>query len=496
VALSADGNTAIVGGSQDNNGIGAAWVFTRSGGTWSQQDGKLVGTGGIGFQFQGSAVVLSADGNTAIVGGGADNSSVGATWVFTRAGGTWTQQGPKLVGTGGIGAQFQGSTLALSSDGNTALVGGPNDNANAGAAWLFTRSSGTWSQRGAKLIGTGVVGPARQGITVAVSGDDRTAMVGGSGDSSGVGATWVFALVGIHDFNADGRGDVVWRNGEGDVGIWLMSGTQITPGPIYGPMPSARSIVGQRDFNGDHYADLLWRDTSGAVAIWEMNGTTILNADSSFVANVPTHWSVVGTGDFNDDGMGDILWQDTSGNVAIWEMNGTKILNQNSSFVANVPSQWSIKGTGDFNGDGNADILWQDASGNVAIWKMNGTTILNANTSFVATVSSNWSIIGTGDFNNDGNADILWRDTSGNVAIWEMDGTTILNANNSFLANVPDQWSVVLTGDFNGDGKSDLFWRDTSGNLAIWFLNGVQLESSADLGNLPTKWGVQAINAE
>ena len=91
------------------------------------------------------------------------------------------------------------------------------------------------------------------------------------------------------------------------------------------------------DFNGDGFSDILWRDTSGNVAIWEMNGTTVLNAATSFVANVPGTWSIVGTGDFNGDGKSDILWHDTSGNVAIWEMNGTTILNAATSFVANVP---------------------------------------------------------------------------------------------------------------------------------------------------------------
>ena len=74
-----------------------------------------------------------------------------------------------------------------------------------------------------------------------------------------------------------------------------------------------------------------------------MNGTTILNQNSSFVANVTGQWSLLLTGDFNGDGMSDILWQDTSQNVAIWEMSGTTVLNQNSSFVANVPGPWSIQ---------------------------------------------------------------------------------------------------------------------------------------------------------
>jgi hypothetical protein len=97
-ALSADGNTAIVGGLRD------AWVFTRRGGSWTQQGVALVGTGAVGnvIAFDGRSVALSADGNTALVGGEGDNSATGATWVFTRSGGTWTQQGSKLVGTGSV----------------------------------------------------------------------------------------------------------------------------------------------------------------------------------------------------------------------------------------------------------------------------------------------------------------------------------------------------------------------------------------------------------
>ena len=65
-------------------------------------------------------------------------------------------------------------------------------------------------------------------------------------------------------------------------------------------------------------------------------------------------------------------------NVAIWEMNGTTVLNANSSFVANVPTNWSIVGTGDFNGDGKTDIVWRDTAGDIAIWLMNGVTISGA----------------------------------------------------------------------------------------------------------------------
>jgi hypothetical protein len=83
----------------------------------------------------------------------------------------FTQQGPKLVGTGAVRAASQG-VVALSADGNTAIVGGPGDNPDSsghgvGAAWVYTRSNGVWTQQGSKLVGTGAVGGAEQGYSVA-----------------------------------------------------------------------------------------------------------------------------------------------------------------------------------------------------------------------------------------------------------------------------------------------------------------------------------------
>ena len=99
--------------------------------------------------------------NTALIGGPDDNSLVGAAWVFTRSGATWTQQGPKLTGSDETGAGEFGTSVALSADGNTALIGGPSDNDRLGAAWVFTRSGSTWTQQGAKLTGSGETGGGR-----------------------------------------------------------------------------------------------------------------------------------------------------------------------------------------------------------------------------------------------------------------------------------------------------------------------------------------------
>lgn len=197
-SLSGDGNTAIIGGYTDNSGAGtgAAWVWIRSGGVWTQQGGKLVGSDAASNNSrQGWSVSLSYDGNTAIIGGPADYSDNGAAWVWTRAGGVWTQQGSKLVGSGAAGA-FQGRSVSLSGDGNTALVGGDNDNGGAGAAWVWTRSGGVWTQQGGKLVGSGAIS-AVQGASVSLSSDGNTVISGGYGDSSFTGAAWVFTRNGV-----------------------------------------------------------------------------------------------------------------------------------------------------------------------------------------------------------------------------------------------------------------------------------------------------------
>lgn len=204
LALSADGNTLIEGGQGDVPG--AAWIFTRTGNTWSQQ-AKLVGTGGIGvLAQQGYSVSISADGNTALSVGINDNNGIGAGWIFTRTGTTWTQAA-KLTPTGCIGAPGVGVAAALSADGTTALIGGNLDNGNVGASWVFVRSGNTWIQQ-AKIIGTGYTGKSNQGTAVALSADGNTALIGGANDNSLYGAAWVFT-----------------RNGA----TWSQQGGKITP---------------------------------------------------------------------------------------------------------------------------------------------------------------------------------------------------------------------------------------------------------------------------
>jgi hypothetical protein len=190
VALAADGNTALVGGYEDNDGVGAAWMFARSRSTWTQLGLKLKPRramrdyGGFGL-----SVALSSDGHTALIGG-----TTGVAWVFTRTSSTSIKQSAKLTPrVVGEGQRFLSlEHVALSENGNVALIGGTTPQ-GAAAAWVFTRSGATWTQQGAELIPRGAnraISPSiGDGCPVALSSDGSTALIG----SSVGGAAWVFA---------------------------------------------------------------------------------------------------------------------------------------------------------------------------------------------------------------------------------------------------------------------------------------------------------------
>jgi hypothetical protein len=271
VALSADGNTAMVGGYQDNSLTGAAWAYTRSGGVWTQQGSKLVGTGATVGAAQGVSVALSADGNTAIIGGYYDNSNLGCAWAWTRSGGVWTQQGSKLVPTGVVGYAFHGFSGALSADGNTAILGGYYDKAGVGAAWVWTRSGGVWTQQGSKLVGNDVVGQAFQGWSVAISGDGNTAIVGGYSDNLSVGAAWVYT-----------------RSG----GVWTQQGSKLVGSGAWGKAQQGSSVGISADGNtaivggwgDDSQAGAVWVFTRSG-GVWTQQGTRLVGSGAVGAAN-------------------------------------------------------------------------------------------------------------------------------------------------------------------------------------------------------------------
>jgi hypothetical protein len=344
VSISSDGNTAIVGGYGDNSGLGATWVYTRTGGVWSQQGSKLVGTGAIGIARQGISVSISSDGNTAIVGGYYDNSSAGAAWVYTRTGGVWSQQGSKLVGTGAVGSLvYQGVFVSISSDGNTAIVGGYYDNSSAGAAWVYTRTGGVWSQQGSKLIGTGAVGSANQGFGVAISSDGNTAIVGGYGDNSGLGAAWVYTRTG---------------------GVWSQQGSKLVGTGAVGSAGQGlvsissdgnTAIVGGYFDNSNAGAAWVFTRSGG---VWSQQGSKLVgtgavgSANQGFGVAISSDGNTAIVGGFSDNNQAGAAWVYARSSSSVGGLSGGTpsqfVLTQNypNPFNPTTTIEFSLPKTG------------------------------------------------------------------------------------------------------------------------------------------------------
>ena len=200
VAIS--GDTALVGTPGEINnqsyGPGAAYVFTRSGTTWVQQ-AKLTASDGADGDYFGYSVALSGD--TALVGAYGANGFEGAAYVFTRSGTTWTQQAeltdPDVGSISSPGGFYFGGAVAL--DGDTALIGADATTVGgqnlAGTAFVFTRAGTGWSEQ-AKLTAADVTaeGGGEFGSSVALYGD--TALIGAPcadvGALSIAGAAYIF----------------------------------------------------------------------------------------------------------------------------------------------------------------------------------------------------------------------------------------------------------------------------------------------------------------
>jgi hypothetical protein len=300
VALSSDGNTLAVGafgessnatginGDQTDNSLtnsGAAYIFTKTGTTWSQQAYLKASNTGTNDQF-GFELSLSSDGNTLAVGAQSESSNAagingdqtdnsltnsGAAYVFTRTGTTWTQQAYVKASNTDPNDHF-GRKLSLSSDGNTLAVGANMESSNAtgingdqtdnsltnsGAAYVFTRTGTTWTQQ-AYLKASNTGGNDYFGAKLSLSSDGKILAIGANGEDSsatgingdqtnntayGSGAAYVFTRTGTTwsqqaylkasntdpndrfgfglNLNSDGNTLAVGANGEGSNAIGI-----------------------------------------------------------------------------------------------------------------------------------------------------------------------------------------------------------------------------------------------------------------------------------
>jgi hypothetical protein len=193
-AVDIDGDTAVIGAYQGNtNSLGQAYVYVKSGGSWSLQ-ATLTPSGSNPAVF-GEAVAIS--GNTIVVGSplGGGANQFGNAYVFVRSGTTWTQQA--VLSAGGFAQPFGLFGADLDIDGNLIMVGAQGHtvatSSQAGMCFAFTRTGTTWSPP-VQIISPSFQAGANFGGTIALEG--TKAIIGALHQNGLTGAAFYFSLVG------------------------------------------------------------------------------------------------------------------------------------------------------------------------------------------------------------------------------------------------------------------------------------------------------------
>ena len=256
------------------------------------------------------------------------------------------------------------------------------------------------------------------------------------------------------DFNGDGKPDLVWQNqSNGSIGVWFMDGSNRIGAVGFSPgqVPNTTwKIVGIGDFNADSKPDLVWQNQSnGSIGVWFMDGSNLISTTNFNPAQVPdTTWKIVGVGDFNADSKPDLVWQNQSnGSIGVWFMDGINLMGAVNFSPGQVPdTAWKIVGIGDFNADSKPDLVWQNQSnGSIGVWFMDGINLMGAtNFSPGQVPDTTWKIVGVGDFNADSKSDLVWQNQSnGSIGVWFMDGINLMGATNFSPGQVTDvNWKI------------------------------------------------------
>ncbi len=199
VAVSADGNTVVVGAYQDDSNKGSAYVYRWNGSSYDQAQWLTADVRGAYDQF-GWSVAVSADGGTVVVGAKYGDGRVadsGSAFVY-RWNGTSYAQAPKLKADDGAVNDYFGVSVSVSGDGGTVVVGANGDDSAKGSAYVYRWNGSTYEQS-QKLTASDGATSDNFGLSVAVSGDGNTVVVGATGDDdkgTDSGAAYVFRVNG------------------------------------------------------------------------------------------------------------------------------------------------------------------------------------------------------------------------------------------------------------------------------------------------------------
>lgn len=245
----------------------------------------------------------------------------------------------------------------------------------------------------------------------------------------GVNAAW--NAVASCPISEPGARDLVWLSaaGDGQPAIWLTAGGASVSSAVF-PIATGSSdwiVAGCGDLDADGIGDLLWRNAvTGEIRVWYMRTNGQLRSSAS-IATPPLSFSIRGLADVNGDGIRDIVFFEAStGQVAIYQMASDGTYTAFFPGSVGAGSGWNIYGTGDLDGDGREDLVWRHDSGPTAVWYLNGGAVETSQFLYSAQLAE-WTLAAVGDFaDRPANAMLWYSPTLGQVARWTMQGRTVL----------------------------------------------------------------------
>ncbi len=450
-SLAVSGTKLVVGSDHADipeTAAGAVYVFAAVGsGTYSLEQKLFIADGTNGDLFGFSVAI---EGNTLVGGAREDAAASGAAYVFEFNGATWTQQ-QKLTASDGAASDRFGWSVAVSN--NVVAVGAREDDTgvgpDAGSAYVFTRSSTTWTQQ-QKLAPGDPFNGDRFGSGVALS---LGQLVVGAAEKpltnpDGQGAVYAFGPRPVFpDFDGDKKADLSFYDASS--GNWqFMKSSDSSVVTI--PFGTQIDLMVPADFDGDGKTDsAVFRPSSGTwFCLSSLFPNTFTAQSFGLAGDLPM------PGDFDGDGRADLsVFRPSTG---AW----LRINSSNSQPVTVVQgAAGDIPLIADFDGDGKSDIsYYRPSNGNWGILRSSDNSF--SSTQFGASGDSP----APADYDGDGKTDLaVFRPSSGTWFVLNSTNGSVLTTP---LFGIPGDKPVPA--DYDGDGLADVaVFRPSSGT---WFL--------------------------